>query len=58
LASGDIWLRQTSLMNDSREVRHGLDCLRIGLQLEPGHKLEQTLEGFYKGVLNIGHSMA
>lgn len=50
LASGDIWLRQTSLMNDSREVLHGLDCLRIGLELPLGKKLEQALEGIYPGI--------
>lgn len=45
-----IWLRQTTLMNDRREVEHGLDCLRAAYQSSDGQRLRDLLNSVYPGI--------
>lgn len=45
-----IWLRQTPLMNDSREILHGLECLRAAYHGPQGAKLLNVLHAAYPGI--------
>ena len=50
LKGGSIWLRQTTLMNDRREVEHGLDCLRAAYQSPDGQRIRNLFNSVYSGL--------
>jgi Protein of unknown function (DUF2971) len=50
LTSKKIWLRQTTLMNDSREILHGLDCVRVASRSDHGQRLLGFVDSIYPGV--------
>src|SRR5262245_23912862 len=50
LKTRSIWLRQTTLMNDRREVEHGLDCLRGAYQSPEGERFRKLLNSVYPGI--------
>lgn len=44
IEGSEFWMRNTSVMNDYMEVKHGADCIREALETNPGKKLYQALE--------------
>ena len=50
LTGRSVWLRQTTLMNDRREVEHGLDCLRGAYQSPEGQRFRSLLDSVYPGI--------
>lgn len=49
LTKKEIWLRQTSLMNDTSEIKHGASCLSYAFHSTETN-LISTLESFHKGI--------
>jgi hypothetical protein len=45
-----IWLRQTMLMNDFREVTHGLDCLQQAFQSDHAARFRTALHAAHPDV--------
>jgi hypothetical protein len=50
LKGRSIWPRQTTLMNDRREVEHGLDCLRGAYHSPEGERFRNLLNSVYPGI--------
>lgn len=49
--SREIWMRKSHLMNDYREVEHGLDCLNRAYNRNKG-RMELVLDGIFPGFCN------
>lgn len=50
LKSNQIWLRNTSVMNDYSEVRYGFDCLNDAYSKEAGNKFNSALNTCFQGL--------
>ncbi len=52
LLNREVWLRNALLMNDFREIDHGVDCLETAFQGSCGALLNETLEDCFPGLGN------
>jgi hypothetical protein len=50
LRSRQFWLRNTTAMNDYREVDHGFDCLNRAYKAKPGQRLRIALDASFPGL--------
>lgn len=50
IANGEVWLRNTSVMNDFMEVEHGLQALSEAYKSAPGQRFKATLDNNLDGV--------
>jgi hypothetical protein len=47
---GEFWMRDVRYMNDFREVRHGLDCLRAAYKSDEGDGFRSVLDSLHCGI--------
>lgn len=52
LASKQIWLRNTAVMNDYSEVQYGFECLNNAYKAEPGKNFNAALDTCFEGLAN------
>lgn len=45
-----VWMRNTMIMNDYREVEHGFDCLNAAYKGKPGTKFNAVLDSCFPGL--------
>jgi hypothetical protein len=45
-----IWLRNTTIMNDYLEIEHGLECLKASYNAEPGKLFKNALDVCFPGL--------
>lgn len=50
ISGGQVWLRNSHLMNDYSEMRHGLSCLQSAWGSESGQILKKWLEKEWPGI--------
>lgn len=50
ISGKQVWLRNTHLMNDYSEMRHGLECLRAAWNSPAGVELQKWLEANWQGI--------
>ncbi|HCH93742.1 MAG TPA: hypothetical protein DFK13_02535 [Erythrobacter sp.] len=50
ISGQQVWLRNTQLMNDYSEMRHGLECLRSAWNSPAGVALQEWLEANWQGI--------
>lgn len=50
LASKQIWLRNTAVMNDYSEVQYGFNCLNSAYSNEPGKNFNRALDVCFPGL--------
>lgn len=43
----ELWMRNTSTMNDYREVEHGFDCLNAAIKSPEGEALKSAIDQFF-----------
>jgi hypothetical protein len=48
LRSNEVWMRKSSLMNDYREIEHGLDCLKNAYK-KHRERLQAVFDGMFPG---------
>jgi hypothetical protein len=50
LSNQQIWMRNTTTMNDYMEVEHGFECLNAAYKTEPGNSFNAALDGCFPGL--------
>jgi hypothetical protein len=50
IASREVWMRKSSVMNDFMEIRHGLSCLASAYHSDVGGKFKYILNNLYHDV--------
>ena len=50
LDSGQIWLRNTAVMNDFSEVQYGFQCLNDAYKKGPGNNFNTALNTCFQGL--------
>lgn len=49
IRSREIWMRNSTTMNDYMEIEHGFQCLSHAYQTSPGQKFKQSLDSIFPG---------
>ena len=50
LRNRQLWMRNTTAMNDYMEVEHGLECLNPAYKAEPGERFRAALDAYFPGL--------
>lgn len=50
LQNREIWMRNTMVMNDHSEIKHGLDCLVKVYKTDSGLILQEALNAYFPGI--------
>jgi len=50
LRNRQIWMRNTTTMNDYMEVEHGFECLNTAYKAEPGNIFNRALDACFPGL--------
>lgn len=50
LRSREIWMRETSVMNDFTEIDHGLHCMHFAYRSEAGKKFQAAINACFEGL--------
>ena len=50
LRNRQIWMRNTTTMNDYMEVEHGFECLNAAYKAEPGNIFNRALDACFPGI--------